>query len=55
MQVVKAELAAEKRQVARIKACSGDLMKLEDELKFCKEHNGLMADKVQETHNEMET
>ena len=49
MQVLKAELESEKRQVAKIKACSGEVIKLEEELRFCREHNAEIAERVQET------
>ena len=36
--------------MAKIKACSGDLIKLEDELQFCRKHNAEMAERVQEAN-----
>ena len=54
MQTLQAELQKEQKHVARIKACSGDLTKLEEELKFSKDKIKSMTDKVQETHENMQ-
>jgi len=53
-QTLQSELDAEKQQVARIKACSGDLMKLESELRFCQDLNAEMTERVQQTQRGME-
>ena len=39
MQTQSTELETERKRLARIKASSGDIMKMEEELNFCKEHN----------------
>ena len=39
MQSLEAELDSERKHVERIKASSADALKLEAELRFCKEHN----------------
>ena len=53
MQTLRANLQTEQKLVTRIKACSGDSLKLEEELQFCREHNTQMQAKVQDTHAEM--
>ena len=44
MQTMQAELQKEQKHVARIKACAGDLTKLEEELQFSKDKIQKMTD-----------
>ena len=53
MQTLKAQLSNEQKQYSKLKASSGDLTKLEEQLTFQKDHNEKLAHKVQETHNQM--
>ena len=53
MQTLRSELQTETKHVARIKACSADSLKLEEELQFCREHNIQMQEKVNDTHTDM--
>ena len=53
MQTLRAELQTEKKHLARIKACSSDILKLEEELQFSRQHNKQMQEKVDATHAEM--
>lgn len=55
MQTQEAELKTERQRVARIKASSSDLIKLEEELTFCKEHNNEMSLKVMQAHELMQS
>ena len=55
MQTQEAELKTERQRVARIKASSSDLIKLEEELTFCKEHNNEMSQKVMQAHELMQS
>ena len=50
---MRAELQTEKKHLARIKACSSDILKLEEELQFSRQHNKQMQEKVDATHTEM--
>ena len=51
LQTLQAELETEQKHVARITASSGDALKLESELRFCKEKNEKMSDEVNQIND----
>ena len=44
----------EQRSHARLKACSGDTLRLKEELDFCKDQNAKLSQRVQETQQLMQ-
>lgn len=49
VQTLESELEAERRLIAKMKACSGDLFRLEEEISFLKGRNEEMARQVEAT------
>ena len=53
MQSLEAELDTERKHVERIKASSADALKLEAELRFCKEHNAKVTAEIKKVSDNM--